>query len=135
MPNATPRAARPTRGSLRCPARGIVRAAGLASANGEVEQAIDAAGEDVYARLDALVHTLGRRNQFIRQAMAPLEDQLALADHQRLLAALAVGFGAEVAISLTDVAGLAPEDALEMMAATCRWILSGTLAEAEVQRT
>ena len=47
---------------------------------------------------------VGRRNQFIRQVVAPIEDRLSPTDHERLLAALAVGFGTEAAISLTDVA-------------------------------
>lgn len=64
-----------------------------------------------------------------------MEDQLDPADQRRLLAALAVGFGTEAAISLTDVAGMEPEEAIEVMATTCRWILAGALAEAAVQRT
>jgi AcrR family transcriptional regulator len=137
------------------------------SSSDEVGTAIEAAGDDVHARLEALVRTLGRRmltdqapfrqqakaghdrwfaqqhtrgelvevrvgrrNQFIRQAVAPIEDRLSPADHERLLAALAVGFGTEAAIALTDVARLEPEAALEVMLATCRWILDGALAEA-----
>ena len=137
------------------------------SSNDEVGPAIEAAGEDVHARLEALVRTLGRRmltdqapfrqqakagherwfaqqeadgeavevrvgrrNQFIRQAVAPIEDKLSPADHERLVAALVVGFGTEAATSLTDVARLAPDAALEVMVATCRWILDGALADA-----
>lgn len=139
------------------------------SSNDEVGPAIEAAGDDVYARLEALVRTLGRRmltdqapfrqqakagydrwfaqqadagpvqvrvgrrNQFIRQVVAPIKDRLSPADHERLLAALAVGFGTEAAISLTDVARLAPEAALEVMVATCRWIMDGALADAGVR--
>jgi hypothetical protein len=72
----------------------------------------------------------GRRNRFIRQVVAPLEGRLNEADHERLVAALAVGFGTEAATSLTDVSRLEPEAALEVMLATCRWILDGALAEA-----
>ena len=137
------------------------------SSSDEVGAAIDAAGDDVHARLEALVRSLGRRmltdqapfrqqakagldrwfaqqqssgepvevragrrNQFIRQAIEPIEAQLSPADHQRLLAALAVGFGTDAAISLTDVARLEPDAALEVMVVTCRWILDGALADA-----
>lgn len=140
------------------------------AASGEIGTAIDAAGDDVHARLEALVRTLGwwmltdqapfrqqakagherwfaqhqsaeapvevragRRNRFLRQVIAPLEGELDPADHARLLAALAVGFGTEAATSLTDVARLDPEDAIEVMAATCRWILDGALADAGVR--
>ena len=136
------------------------------SSSGEVASAIDAAGDDVYARVEALVRTLGhrmltdqapfrqqakagherwfaqrhpgakpdevrvgRRNQFIRQAIAPIEDQLTPAQLDRLRAALTVGLGTEAAISLTDVARLEPDAALEVMVATCRWILDGALAD------
>ena len=140
------------------------------STSDEVGPAIEAAGDDVHARLEALVRTLGwrmltdqapfrqqakagherwfahqlagggpvevrvgRRRQFIRQVLAPIEDRLSAAEHERLLAALAVGFGTEAATSLTDVARLAPEPALDVMVATCRWILDGALAEADLR--
>lgn len=133
----------------------------------EVGTAIEASGDDVHARLEALVRTLGwrmltdqapfrqqakagherwfaqhqsnteptdvrvgRRNQFIRQVVAPVADRLDPVDHERLLAALAVGFGTEAVTSLVDVARLSPEAAIEVMATTCRWILDGALADA-----
>jgi AcrR family transcriptional regulator len=136
----------------------------------EVAPAIDAAGDDVHARLEALVRTLGwrmltdqapfrqqakagherwfahhqldgepadvrvgRRNRFIRQVLTPVEGRMTEEDHERLVAALAVGFGTEAATSLTDVARLEPGAALEVMVATCRWILDGALAEAGVR--
>lgn len=140
------------------------------SSSGEVSAAVEAAGGDVHARLEALVRTLGRRmltdqapfrqqakagherwfenqqadgepvevragrrNQFIRQVLAPVEGRLTEADHERLVAALAIGFGTEAATSLTDVARLAPDAALEVMLVTCRWILDGALAEAALR--
>lgn len=133
----------------------------------EVGQAIEAAGDDVYARLEALVRNLGqrmltdqapfrqqakagherwfanqlaagepvevragRRNRFLHQVLQPLVGQLADEDHERLVAALAIGFGTEAATSLTDVSRLAPEAALEVMLTTCRWILDGALVGA-----
>ncbi|MGI9051510.1 MAG: hypothetical protein ACR2HQ_02480 [Ilumatobacteraceae bacterium] len=140
------------------------------SSGDEVGPAIEAAGDDVHARLEALVRMLGRRmltdqapfrqqakasherwfanqqagrervdvrvgrrNQFIRQVLAPLECRLTDAEHGRLVAALAIGFGTEAATSLTDVARLEPDAALEVMVVTCRWILDGALAEATLQ--
>lgn len=132
----------------------------------EVGPAIEDAGDDVHARLDALVRVLGwrmlhdqapfrqqakagherwfaqqaggepvavregRRNRFIRQVLAPLQGLMADTDLERLVAALAIGFGTEAATSLTDVARLEPDVALEIMGVTCRWILDGALTEA-----
>ncbi|WP_436793308.1 TetR/AcrR family transcriptional regulator [Actinospongicola halichondriae] len=137
------------------------------STSDEVGPAIDAAGDDVHARLDALVRTLGwrmltdqapfrqqakagherwfarqgaggddtevragRRTKFIRQVVQPLESRLSRSELEQLVAALIIGFGTEAATSLTDVAQLDPEAALEVMARTCRWILDGALADA-----
>lgn len=136
----------------------------------EVGAAIEGAGDDVHARLDVLLRTLGRtmlteqapfrhqakaghdrwfaqqltneepvevragrRMAFIRQVLAPIDGRLLTADHERLVAALAVAFGTEAATSLTDVACLEPEAALEVMIATCRWILDGALTEAALE--
>lgn len=133
----------------------------------EVGPAIEAAGDDVHTRLEALVRTLGwrmltdqapfrqqakagherwfahqrsngdpvevrvgRRNRFIRQVLTPLEGRMTGADHEQLVAALAIGFGTEAATSLTDVSLLDPEAALEVMVMTCRWILDGALTAA-----
>ncbi len=71
----------------------------------------------------------GRRNHFIRLVLEPLEGRLDPPAHRRLAAALAVGFGTEAVTSLTDVVRLDPDAALEVMSATCRWILDGALAE------
>lgn len=134
----------------------------------EIAPAIDSAGDDVHARMDALVRTLGRRmltdqapfrqqakagherwfanqqdpdnpvevragrrNRFIRLVLEPLEGRLSRAELERLFAALTVAFGTEAATSLTDVARLDPDAALETMRTTCRWILDGALNEAE----
>ena len=133
-----------------------------------VAPAIDSAGDDVHARMDALVRTLGRRmltdqapfrqqakagherwfanqqdpdnpvevragrrNRFIRLVLEPLEGRLSTAELERLFAALTVAFGTEAVTSLTDVARLDPDAALETMRTTCRWILDGALNEAE----
>jgi len=56
------------------------------------------------------------------------EDRLTEADYGRLVTALAIGFGTEAATSLTDVARLKPDAALEVMLVPCRWILDGALS-------
>ena len=133
----------------------------------EYGPAIEAAGDDVHARLETLVRTLGwrmltdqapfrqqvkagherwfanqqigadtvdvrpgRRTPFIRQALEPLQGHMADPDLERLVAALVVGFGSEAATSLTYVARLPPDASLEVMVATCRWILDGALRDA-----
>lgn len=135
----------------------------------EFGPAIEAAGDDVHARLETLVRTLGwrmltdqapfrqqvkagharwfanqeiegeavevragHRTRFLRQVLAPLQDHMADPDLERLVAALVVGFGTEAATSLTDVARLDPDPALEIMVVTCRWILDGALRDADL---
>lgn len=137
-----------------------------------VSDAIESAGDDVDARLEALLRSLGwrmltdqmpfrqqakagldrwfaqhqvapeervpvrmgRRNAFTRQALAPIQDRLTEAQFEQLVAALAIGWGTEAAITLTDIALLEPEPALETMITTCRWILDGALADAGVNK-
>lgn len=143
---------------------------GFVTSSDEIGPAIEAAGDDVHARMEALVRILGwrmltdqapfrqqvkaaherwfaqqqsdaepvevregRRNRFIRQVLAPLDAQMSNADLERLVAALIVGFGTEAATSLTDVARLEPDAALEIMVMTCRWILDGALTDANLR--
>jgi AcrR family transcriptional regulator len=141
------------------------------AADAAIREAIEAAGEDVHARLEALIRALGwrmlteqmpfrqqakagldrwfaqqqvatedrvpvrmgRRNAFTRQVLVPVEDRLTKEQLEQLVAALAIGWGTEAAITLTDVALLDPEPALETMVTTCRWILDGALAAAGVR--
>lgn len=132
------------------------------------DAAIEAAGEDPFARLEAVIREIGgqmlrepaafrqqaksgldrwftqqaldpahrvpvrmgRRTAFTQRAIEPLRERLEPADYDRLVAALAIGWGTEAVISLVDIAGLEPEPALEVMVTTCRWILAGALADA-----
>ena len=118
-----------------------------------IEAAIDAAGDDVFVRVEVLIRELGghmleeqmafrqaaksgldrwfaqyhldpaarvpvrpaRRIGFTHHALLPIRDQLADADYDRLVAALAIGWGTEAVISLIDVAGLEAGPALEVM--------------------
>lgn len=130
--------------------------------------AIDAAGDDVGARVEALARSLGwailsdqavfrlaarsssdtwfaqqqiapedrvpvrtgLRTVQIRHALVPLEAKLSDERMEQLVAAFSVVVGGEAVISLSDVAQLDPEPALEVMVTTCRWILEGALREA-----
>lgn len=136
-----------------------------------VTAAIDAAGDDVHDRLEALIRMLGwrmlteqmpfrqtakagldrwfaqqhdapenrtpvrmgRRDALTRQVLEPVRRSMKKTDHERLVAALNVGWGTEAMISLVDIDQLEPEEALEIMLVTCRWILDGALAEARLQ--
>jgi AcrR family transcriptional regulator len=134
----------------------------------EVLAAIDAAGDDVHARVEALARTIGwvmlsnqalfrlgarsgsdtwftqqqiapedrvpvrmgRRLIQIRHALAPLEGKLSDEQMEQLVAAFSIAVGFEAVISLTDVAQLDSEAAVEVMITTSRWILDGALREA-----
>lgn len=134
----------------------------------EVLAAIDATGEDVYARVEVLARTIarvmlrdqalfrlgaragsdtwfaqqqlapedrvpvrmGRRLIQIRHALVPLEGKLSDEQMDQLVAAFSIAVGFEAVISLTDVAQLDAEPAVEVMVTTCRWILDGALADA-----
>lgn len=138
------------------------------SAQEAVTAAIDAAGDDVQARLEALVRSIGwemltqqmpfrrlakagldqwfaqqpdgpggaipvrmgRRDVHTRRVLEPVRRSMKKADYERLVWALNVGWGTEAMISLIDINQLDPETALEVMLATCRWILAGALADA-----
>jgi hypothetical protein len=76
---------------------------------------------------------MGRRDALTRQVLEPVGRSMKKADHERLVAALNVGWGTEAMISLVDIDQLEPEEALEIMLVTCRWILDGALAEAGLQ--
>lgn len=136
----------------------------------ELNAAIDRAGDDVHARVEALVRKLGtlilhnqapfriaarvgwdtwfaqqqlppdervpgregRRTAQARHALTPLEGKLTDEQMEQLVNALAIAVGTEAAISLTDVAHLEPDPALEVMVTTARWILDGALTDAGI---
>jgi len=136
-----------------------------------VTTAIDDAGDDVDARLEALLRTLGwrmlneqlpfrqlakagleqwfaqqqhapdnetpvrkgRRDSYTRRVLEPARASMTTADYERLVCALNVGWGTEAMISLIDINQLEPAAALEVMLATCRWILHGALSEASLR--
>ncbi len=64
----------------------------------------------------------GRRRVWVADALAPLRARMAPADFERLVLAVTVATGIEAFVWLTDMAGLAREEALEVM-----WFSAQTL--------
>lgn len=71
----------------------------------------------------------GRRNQQIRNVIAPLEAQLPKKDFDRIAHALGLVIGSEAMISLTDAVGLDVPAAKRTLLDAARWLLAGALAE------
>ena len=71
----------------------------------------------------------GRRNEQIRVAIAPLQDQLPKTDVDRIAHALGLVIGTEAMISLTDAVGLDVPTAKRTLLDASRWLLGGALAE------
>jgi AcrR family transcriptional regulator len=71
----------------------------------------------------------GRRKDQIRQAIAPLADQLPDTAMDRLAHALGLLVGAEPMISLIDAIGLDVPEAKQTLLDAARWMLTGALAE------
>ena len=64
-----------------------------------------------------------RRLEYVEQAIAPLRDQLAATDYDRLLRGLAVLIGIEARIVLSDICGLDDAQILD----TERWAAQALL--------
>lgn len=71
----------------------------------------------------------GRRNQQIRNVIAPLEARLPKKDLDRIAHALGLVIGSEAMISLTDAVGLDAPAAKKTLLDAARWLLAGALAE------
>jgi hypothetical protein len=71
----------------------------------------------------------GRRNEQIRVAIAPLQDQLPKTDVDRIAHALGLVIGSEAMISLIDAVGLDVPTAKRTLLDASRWLLGGALAE------
>lgn len=71
----------------------------------------------------------GRRNEQIRNVIAPLDGQLSKKDMDRIAEALGLVVGAEAMISLTDAVGLDVPAAKKALVDAARWLLAGALAE------
>lgn len=136
------------------------------------QQAVEAAGSDSHARLEALIRSLGfailddqvpyrqlaktaleqwfrqagapdservpirqgRRNEQIRNVIAPLDGSLASNDIDRIAHALGLVVGTEAMIALTDAVGLDVPGAKKTLLDAGRWLLTGALAELTAER-
>ena len=71
----------------------------------------------------------GRRIGWIEEALAPLRDQLSAADFKRLAHAIGAAVGIEAYVWLTDIAQLAPRDAIRTMRWSAGSLLRAAIAE------
>jgi AcrR family transcriptional regulator len=73
----------------------------------------------------------GHRRQWIAEALEPLRGRIDDATHARLSAALTLLFGIDPVVCLTDIAGLEPAEAVEVMEWTARTLVSAAAAGAD----
>jgi hypothetical protein len=71
----------------------------------------------------------GRAIGWITEALAPLRGQLPDADLDRLVLAIRSAIGIEARVWLTDVAGLSPADATQLMRWSARALYRATVRE------
>jgi len=76
----------------------------------------------------------GRRNEQIRNVIAPLGGNLASNDIDRIAHALGLVIGTEAMIALTDAVGLDVPAAKRTLLDAGRWLLTGALAELTAER-
>jgi len=81
------------------------------------------------AEPDTLLLRRGRAIGWIEDALAPLRGQVPDADLHRLTLAIRAGAGIEALVWLTDIAGLARAEAVELMRWSAGALLRSTLAE------
>jgi AcrR family transcriptional regulator len=76
----------------------------------------------------------GRRNEQIRNVVAPLAGKLATKDIDRIARALGLVVGTEAVIALTDAVGLDVPAAKRTLLDAGRWLITGALAELTAER-
>jgi hypothetical protein len=79
---------------------------------------------------DSLPLRQGRAIKWIEDALAPLHGRLDERELHRLALAIRAAIGIEPFVWLTDVGGLAREDAADVMRSTARTLLRAALARA-----
>ncbi|HEX8647897.1 MAG TPA: helix-turn-helix domain-containing protein [Thermoleophilaceae bacterium] len=77
---------------------------------------------------DDLAFRSGRRIGWIAEALAPLREELAAGEFDRLVTAIATAVGIDALVWLTDVAGHSREEAAELMRWSAQALLRGALA-------
>lgn len=80
---------------------------------------------------DALPLRQGRAIGWIEDALAPLRQRMSEADVHRLALAIRATLGIEPFVWLTDIGGLSPAEAAELMRSSARTLLRGALADAD----
>jgi AcrR family transcriptional regulator len=76
---------------------------------------------------DGLVLRKGRRIRWVEDALSPLRAQLPEDELRRLIHAIAASVGIDVLVWMTDVAGLARDEAVEIMRWSARALLRSAL--------
>lgn len=71
----------------------------------------------------------GRAIAWIEEALLPLQDVMSATDLHRLVLAIRSATGIEALVWLTDIAGLARQEAAELMRWSARALLQGALAD------
>src|SRR4051794_33567105 len=92
----------------------------------QLRLSLEPAAED-----ERLVLRKGRAIGWLEDALAPLEGRLPRRDLRRLILAIRSAVGIEALVWLTDVAGLAREEAADVMRWSARALLRSALEEAQ----
>jgi hypothetical protein len=77
----------------------------------------------------------GRAIRWIEEALEPLHDEMSEAERHRLALAIRSATGIEALAWLTDVGGLTPGDARDLMRSSARALLRSQLADKRAQPT
>ena len=76
---------------------------------------------------EALPLRVGRRIGWIEEALAPLGGRMPEHELRRLIYGIGATLGIEALVWLTDVAGLSPEESVEVMRSNARTLLRSAL--------
>ena len=80
---------------------------------------------------ESLPFRRGRRIKWIKDALSPLEERMALPELQRLIYGIGATIGIETFVWLTDMGGLSREKAAEVMRSNARTLLRSELERLE----
>jgi hypothetical protein len=78
---------------------------------------------------DSQVRRGGRRIDWLKQAMAPLEAEIPPKEFKRLVNALSLVMGIESVVVMRDICELEPKEAEKTLRWAARTLLAGALAE------
>ena len=77
---------------------------------------------------ESLPLRVGRRIEWIEDALAPLRERMPQPELRRLVYGIGATLGIEAFVWLTDMAGLSPEEAVEVMRSNARTLLRAAMA-------